>query len=208
MLKANCSVLHAANSAKLTPFFILPCRQHLASSFKPGCPVVATSAASATRLIYLSEYIIRAGRPNTMDAIVTTSVDLTAILTYLWIDLIVMDHLSLAFCEKSRARNHQGNHWQKKIFDQSRTPHLRRIEENSDEVATNNLSFPDRLLQGKRKQTSRFIDLRWIPPASNDVERLFSTAGLVLTDRRQHVDPTTLETLVFWSLIDACEKQC
>ncbi|GMF12414.1 unnamed protein product [Phytophthora lilii] len=73
---------------------------------------------------------------------------------------------------------------------------LRRTEESCDIVATNNLSSADRLLQGKRKQTSRFIDLRWIPPTSNDVELLFSTAGLILTDRRQHRDPTTLKTLV------------
>ncbi|KAG6946189.1 hypothetical protein JG687_00016845, partial [Phytophthora cactorum] len=58
------------------------------------------------------------------------------------------------------------------------------------------LSFADRLLQSDSKTASRFIDLRWIPSTSNGVERLFSTAGLVLTGRRQRMHPTTLKTLV------------
>ncbi|KAG6954827.1 hypothetical protein JG687_00011576, partial [Phytophthora cactorum] len=33
-------------------------------------------------------------------------------------------------------------------------------------------------------------------PRLNDVERLFSTAGFVLTYRRQRMHPTTLETLI------------
>ncbi|KAG6945256.1 hypothetical protein JG688_00016653, partial [Phytophthora aleatoria] len=57
-------------------------------------------------------------------------------------------------------------------------------------------SFADRLLQSNSKTASLFIDLRWIPSTSNDVERLFSTARLVLTDRRQRMHPTTLETLI------------
>ncbi|KAG2792530.1 hypothetical protein PC111_g23423 [Phytophthora cactorum] len=58
------------------------------------------------------------------------------------------------------------------------------------------MSFADRLQQSDGKTVSRFIDLPWIPSTSNDVERLFSTAGIVLTDRRQRMHPTTLETLI------------
>ncbi|KAG3001584.1 hypothetical protein PC120_g20187 [Phytophthora cactorum] len=62
--------------------------------------------------------------------------------------------------------------------------------------STAKLSFANRLLQSDSKTASPFIDLRWIPSTSNDVERLFLTAGLVLTDRRHRMHPTTLETLI------------
>ncbi|KAE9285139.1 hypothetical protein PR003_g26668 [Phytophthora rubi] len=73
---------------------------------------------------------------------------------------------------------------------------FRRWSTGNDDEEEENLSFAERLLRVKGRKQSKFIDLRWIPPTSNDVERLFSKAGLVLTDRRQSLHPTTLETLV------------
>ncbi|KAE9341381.1 hypothetical protein PF008_g10647 [Phytophthora fragariae] len=41
------------------------------------------------------------------------------------------------------------------------------------------------------------VDLSWIPATSNDVERLFSRAGLVFSSLRRAMAPTTLETILF-----------
>ncbi|GMF12480.1 unnamed protein product [Phytophthora lilii] len=41
------------------------------------------------------------------------------------------------------------------------------------------------------------VDLRWIPPTSNDVERLFSRAGVVYSRIRRSLNPMTLETVMF-----------
>ncbi|RLN76471.1 hypothetical protein BBJ28_00007344 [Nothophytophthora sp. Chile5] len=40
-------------------------------------------------------------------------------------------------------------------------------------------------------------DMRWIPPTSNDVERLFSRAGIVYSRLRRRLNPMTLETVLF-----------
>jgi hypothetical protein len=57
-------------------------------------------------------------------------------------------------------------------------------------------AFADEILRADPKK-SRCIYLRWIPTTSNDVERLFSTAGRVLTPERQAMNPVRLETLLF-----------
>jgi hypothetical protein len=44
---------------------------------------------------------------------------------------------------------------------------------------------------------SSFIDLRWIPSTSDTVERLFSTAKLMLTDKRTRLAPELLEAMLF-----------
>ncbi|KAE9036222.1 hypothetical protein PR001_g8930 [Phytophthora rubi] len=41
------------------------------------------------------------------------------------------------------------------------------------------------------------VDLSWVPATSNDVERLFSRAGLVFSSLRRAMAPTTLETILF-----------
>ncbi|GMF11141.1 unnamed protein product [Phytophthora lilii] len=41
------------------------------------------------------------------------------------------------------------------------------------------------------------VDLRWIPPTSNDVERLFSRAGVVYSRIRRSLNPMALETVMF-----------
>eukprot|EP00644_Phytophthora_capsici_P000742 jgi/Phyca11/109141/e_gw1.16.689.1 len=40
-------------------------------------------------------------------------------------------------------------------------------------------------------------DLKWIPPTSSDVERLFSRAGIVFSRLRRSLNPMTLETILF-----------
>ena len=53
-------------------------------------------------------------------------------------------------------------------------------------------------LKKKRKITSTaYIDMSFIPPTSNIVERLFSAARLVLTDYRQSMTPYTFECVMF-----------
>ena len=53
-------------------------------------------------------------------------------------------------------------------------------------------------LKKKRKViTNEFIDMSFIPPTSNIVERLFSAARLVLTDYRKSMSPYTFECVMF-----------
>jgi hypothetical protein len=53
-------------------------------------------------------------------------------------------------------------------------------------------------LKKKRKvMNNEFIDLSFIPPTSNIVERLFSAARLVLTDYRKSMSPYTFECVMF-----------
>ena len=63
-------------------------------------------------------------------------------------------------------------------------------------------------LKKKRKViTNEFIDMSFVPPTSNIVERLFSAARLVLTDYRKSMSPYTFECVMFlkinWELWDA-----
>ena len=54
-------------------------------------------------------------------------------------------------------------------------------------------------LRSKRRKVSTgiYADLNFIPPTSNVVERLFSTARLVLTDYRKSMSPYTFECVMF-----------
>ena len=54
-------------------------------------------------------------------------------------------------------------------------------------------------LRSKRRKVSMgiYADLNFIPPTSNVVERLFSTARLVLTDYRKSMSPSTFECVMF-----------
>lgn len=53
--------------------------------------------------------------------------------------------------------------------------------------------IPKRVANG----SSKYLDLRFIPPTSNDAERLFSVASRYYSDVRQRMEPTTLEKLLF-----------
>ncbi|POM73738.1 Hypothetical protein PHPALM_9386 [Phytophthora palmivora] len=56
--------------------------------------------------------------------------------------------------------------------------------------------FADMTLH-KRTAPIRHIDLSWVPPTSNDVERLFSRTGIMFSRLRRSLNPTTLETMLF-----------
>ncbi|KAF4132753.1 hypothetical protein GN958_ATG18051 [Phytophthora infestans] len=76
--------------------------------------------------------------------------------------------------------------------------------QTSDTVATGpqeegedaHQSFAEASLSQEEVTPSR-EDLTWIPPTSNDVERLFSRAGTVLSRLRRSLNPMTLETVLF-----------
>ncbi|ETM41456.1 hypothetical protein L914_12767, partial [Phytophthora nicotianae] len=57
-------------------------------------------------------------------------------------------------------------------------------------------SFAEAAL-AKEAATATSFDLGWIPPTSNDVERLFSRAGIVYSRLRRSLNPMTLETVMF-----------
>jgi hypothetical protein len=63
--------------------------------------------------------------------------------------------------------------------------------------------FADEILRADPKKSPN-SDLRWIPTTSNDVERLFSTAGRVLTPESQAMNPVRLETLLFLEYNKGC----
>lgn len=44
---------------------------------------------------------------------------------------------------------------------------------------------------------SKYVNLKWVPPTSNIVERLFSSARQVLTDYRKSMTPYTFECIMF-----------
>ncbi|KAF4139214.1 hypothetical protein GN958_ATG03815 [Phytophthora infestans] len=48
--------------------------------------------------------------------------------------------------------------------------------------------------------TSSKEDLKWIPPTSNDVKRLFSLAEIVFSHLRRSLNPMTLETILFFAV--------
>lgn len=75
-------------------------------------------------------------------------------------------------------------------------------EDSEDEVREGDkVDFALNLLKRNKKRKisaeSKYIDLTWIPPTSNIVERLFSAARLVLTDYRKSMDDYSFECLMF-----------
>ena len=72
----------------------------------------------------------------------------------------------------------------------------------SDAEADNNLSFAETILRNKRRRiaessTAAYIDLSFIKPTSNAVERLFSLAKHILTDTRMSTSPLVFEALIY-----------
>ena len=64
------------------------------------------------------------------------------------------------------------------------------------------MTLAQKVKHRKRKRTAKeenyhFIDLEFIPPTSNVVERLFSAAKLVLTDYRKSMTSYTFECVMF-----------
>ncbi|KAG4048361.1 hypothetical protein JG687_00010411 [Phytophthora cactorum] len=60
------------------------------------------------------------------------------------------------------------------------------------------MSFAQVALQEKQAVCeSKYVNLAWIPPTSDDVERLFSQAGQIYNEQRQEMLPANLELLLF-----------
>jgi hypothetical protein len=62
------------------------------------------------------------------------------------------------------------------------------------------LTFAERALKSKKQRTDtnkEYMDLKYIPPTSNIVERLFSKSKLILSDVRKSMLPANLEMLLF-----------
>lgn len=64
------------------------------------------------------------------------------------------------------------------------------------------MTLAQKAMNNKRRKVSKkpefdFINLEFIPPTSNVVERLFSSARLVLTDYRKSMSPYTFECVMF-----------
>jgi hypothetical protein len=64
------------------------------------------------------------------------------------------------------------------------------------------MTLAQKAMNNKRRKTCTnpnfdFINLDFIPPTSNVVERLFSSARLVLTDYRKSMSPYTFECVMF-----------
>jgi hypothetical protein len=67
-------------------------------------------------------------------------------------------------------------------------------------VATAGLTLTERIANRKKVRVvlaSSYINLEWIPPTSDVVERFFSKAKLTLTDLRKGMNPSTLESVLF-----------
>ncbi|KAE9181133.1 hypothetical protein PF005_g22991, partial [Phytophthora fragariae] len=62
--------------------------------------------------------------------------------------------------------------------------------------ATKKRSFAEAALADESAAPEQ-VDLRWVPPTSNDVERLFSRAGIIYSRLRRSLNPMTLETVLF-----------
>ena len=69
------------------------------------------------------------------------------------------------------------------------------------------MGFADVIIESEREAKkarlecqSKYIGFDWIPPTSNVVERLFSRAKIIMTERRQRMTPRHLELLLFLRL--------
>ncbi|KAE8901098.1 hypothetical protein PF005_g29024 [Phytophthora fragariae] len=76
---------------------------------------------------------------------------------------------------------------------------FRRADETpSLQVPPSDLSIVQQAFK-KRKTTkrSRYVDVAFIPPTSNECERFFSSVKLVYSDLRKRLDASTLEMLMY-----------
>lgn len=85
------------------------------------------------------------------------------------------------------------NSTEKELLEPFRQP----INKPLEPGISQDISYAIRGLQKKRKVMNEFIDVSFIPPTSNMVERLFSAARLVLTDYRKVMTPYTFECVMF-----------
>jgi hypothetical protein len=59
------------------------------------------------------------------------------------------------------------------------------------------MSIAEAALHEKRERKAKCVDVYWIPPTSDDVERLFTLAGRIFSDHRRAMLPDTLELIVY-----------
>ncbi|KAG3133954.1 hypothetical protein PI126_g18918 [Phytophthora idaei] len=69
------------------------------------------------------------------------------------------------------------------------------VVEDADGSPTKRYSAEAALSEGE--PAASVANMKWVPPTSNDVERLFSRAGIVYSRLRRSLNPMTLETILF-----------
>ncbi|KAG2897332.1 hypothetical protein PC115_g17219 [Phytophthora cactorum] len=69
------------------------------------------------------------------------------------------------------------------------------VVEDADGSPTKRYSAEAALSEGA--PAASVANMKWVPPTSNDVERLFSRAGIVYSRLRRSLNPMTLETILF-----------
>ncbi len=75
-----------------------------------------------------------------------------------------------------------------------------KLEGTTNYSPQKNLSFAERVLKRAKLQTRTYMDVSFISPTSNIVERLFSTAKFVFSDLRRSLLPQNLEMILFLKL--------
>ncbi|KAH9123596.1 hypothetical protein AeMF1_005451 [Aphanomyces euteiches] len=74
-------------------------------------------------------------------------------------------------------------------------------DNDRDEGTCREMNFAEQLLSAKRRKmnsvTSKYVNLCFVLPTSNIVERLFSVAKGILTDYRKHMSPMNFEMIIF-----------
>ena len=132
-------------------------------------------------------------KSRTLDAFINKG----ASTIYYWLELIVMCNLPFSFVENQYIR--KGMKYSDISVD-TLMKYIRKLTAAVEEEKSNHLPekfglIVDGWSEGSTKKRkisaeSKYIDLTWIPPTSNIVERLFSAARLVLTDYRKSMfDP-------------------
>jgi hypothetical protein len=71
------------------------------------------------------------------------------------------------------------------------------------EATESSTSIVEQALKKRKLNISSYVDMTFIPPTSNIVERLFSKARLVLTDYRKSMSPYTFECIMFLKMNNA-----
>jgi hypothetical protein len=75
-----------------------------------------------------------------------------------------------------------------------------KLESTANPSPQKELSFAERVLKRAKVQTRTYMDVSFISPTSNIVERLFSTAKFVFSDLRRSLLPRNLEMILFLKL--------
>ena len=86
-------------------------------------------------------------------------------------------------------------------FTQAEKLALRRFrnvsQSASESIESSSTNIVELALKKQKLGCASYVDMAFIPPTSNVVERLFSGARLILTDYRKSMTPYTFECLMF-----------